>query len=601
MTREICYTDIDETFRCYYRPLCLYALHYVHDTDGAEDIVQDCFMLLWERLSQGGVVLDVRPYLYTAVRNRCLDALRDARRADATVPVADLADSLPDDDCEERSFVEARMWTAIDALPARCREVLLLCKRDGLKYEEVASRLGISVQTVKNQMSKALKALKEGGLFSAFNTDVVKNIDFYKSAFPARYGGRLSSVVDVCTDDGDMKQLHGSLSLGLVDGRLHLEGPLRKDRTSFSVAMRRTWADVVTAPTMALLNRSSHDKLNTRYAFYDFNAKLTHVFSPRSRADLSFYMGNDRLKVDNTAYAQGIDQFDRTRFDLQWGNLTASLNWKYLFSPQLFATFTAVYTRNRSVCDYSYEERLTDPDGNPLGSLTERLSRSTINRRAEGDEVSVRAEARGLPAVQARTSLPAAFPLVGLERRLKQGVYRSEQFRITFRDRPDTADYYGLRIVRRTVFGRLSFGQESTRYEVLSLDVENEPLLNGRNGLDAALNLPNDFYGNLYIWDDSRLQSREYTLCVETNYMEDWDPDEWNGQYQRFAYKVLLYTLSPELYRYLRSLNANDNNDLGHTGLAPMRSNYTNVDGGIGVLGGCHLTETDWLDSLPSE
>lgn len=222
-------------------------------------------------------------------------------------------------------------------------------------------------------------------------------------------------------------------------------------------------------------------------------------------------------------------------------------------------------------------------------------------RRAEGDEVSVRAEARGLPAAQARTSLPAAFPLVGLERRLKQGVYRSEQFRITFRDRPDTADYYGLRIVRRTVFGRLSFGQESTRYEVLSLDVENEPLLNGRNGLDAALNLPNDFYGNLYIWDDSRLQSREYTLCVETNYMEDWDPDEWNGQYQRFAYKVLLYTLSPELYRYLRSLNANDNNDLGHTGLAPMRSNYTNVDGGIGVLGGCHLTETDWLDSLLSE
>lgn len=163
MTREICYTDIDETFRCYYRPLCLYALHYVHDTDEAEDIVQDCFMLLWERLSQGGVVLNVRPYLYAAVRNRCLDALRDARRADASVPVADLADSLPDDDCEERSFVEARMWTAIDALPARCREVLLLCKRDGLKYEEVASRLGISVQTVKNQMSKALKALKEGG------------------------------------------------------------------------------------------------------------------------------------------------------------------------------------------------------------------------------------------------------------------------------------------------------------------------------------------------------------------------------------------------------------------------------------------------------
>ena len=74
MTREICYTDIDETFRCYYRPLCLYALRYVHDTDEAEDIVQDCFMLLWERLSQGGVVLDVRQIRTDKLKGAATDA-----------------------------------------------------------------------------------------------------------------------------------------------------------------------------------------------------------------------------------------------------------------------------------------------------------------------------------------------------------------------------------------------------------------------------------------------------------------------------------------------------------------------------------------------
>ena len=84
-----------------------------------------------------------------------------------------------------------------------------------------------------------------GGLFSAFNTDVVKNVDFYKSGFPARYGGRLSSVTDVRMKEGDLKEFHGMVSLGLLDGRLRFEGPVIKEKTSFVCGMRRRWVDVL--------------------------------------------------------------------------------------------------------------------------------------------------------------------------------------------------------------------------------------------------------------------------------------------------------------------------------------------------------------------
>ena len=118
-----------------------------------------------------------------------------------------------------------------------------------------------------------------GGLFSAFNTDIIKNVDFYKSGFPARYGGRLSSVVDVRTKEGNMKEFHGTFSLGLLDGRVQFEGPIIKDKTSFNIAMRRSWADLFTAPAFFLLNRSNpDDKKNVRYAFHDINGKSPTVF-----------------------------------------------------------------------------------------------------------------------------------------------------------------------------------------------------------------------------------------------------------------------------------------------------------------------------------
>lgn len=116
------------------------------------------------------------------------------------------------------------------------------------------------------------------GLFSSFNVDVVKSIDFYKSGFPARYGGRLSSVVDVRTADGDMRHVHGSYRIGLLDGSIHLEGPLRKDKTSFNIGLRRSWLDLITRPLCVIRNRHyDNDKLTLNYYFHDLNARDKHL------------------------------------------------------------------------------------------------------------------------------------------------------------------------------------------------------------------------------------------------------------------------------------------------------------------------------------
>lgn len=131
-----------------------------------------------------------------------------------------------------------------------------------------------------------------GGIFSAFNPEAISGMDFFKSGFPSRYGGRLSSVVDVHTKEGNMKEYHGSASIGLISGNLNFEGPIIKDRTSFNIGLRRTWLDVLSAPAIAIANKITKKdgtRLRARYAFHDLNLKVNHIFNDRSRMYLSLY------------------------------------------------------------------------------------------------------------------------------------------------------------------------------------------------------------------------------------------------------------------------------------------------------------------------
>lgn len=218
-----------------------------------------------------------------------------------------------------------------------------------------------------------------GGLFSAFNTDIIKNVDFYKSGFPARYGGRLSSVVDVRTKEGNMKEFHGTFSLGLLDGRVQFEGPIIKDKTSFNIAMRRSWADLFTAPAFFLLNRSNpDDKKNVRYAFHDINGKITHRFSDNNKLSLSVYSGNDLLKTKARQVFDDGEHYD-SDFKAQWGNLTTALTWDCQIAPKLSGSFSGVYSRNISMYDYVEGSRFFSDGEQTSMTGMERSNHSTID------------------------------------------------------------------------------------------------------------------------------------------------------------------------------------------------------------------------------
>ena len=195
------------------------------------------------------------------------------------------------------------------------------------------------------------------GLFSAFNTDVVDGVDFYKSGFPARYGGRLSSVVDVTTRDGDLYERHGTFSLGLIDGRIQLEGPLVRGRTSFIFGLRRTWMDTVTIPIIAYLNSTrKEDKSHGRYAFWDMNLGITHHLTGRDILRLRFFNGMDRLRIGNNQESRNYDDkgslqhtgYNSTNGGLAWGSTTAGLTWNHVFSDEFVSRVGLYYSYNVS-------------------------------------------------------------------------------------------------------------------------------------------------------------------------------------------------------------------------------------------------------------
>ena len=168
------------------------------------------------------------------------------------------------------------------------------------------------------------------GFQSVFNPDIIQNVRLTKGGFPARYGGHLSSVVEVSTEDGNRESYDVEGSLGLVASRLTVQGPIGGDDTSFLLAGRRTYADW-------LARAFSEDDLDGGYYFYDVNAKLNHRFSSSDRLAFSLYTGDDKY------YNREDD--GSSLFDLGWGNLTSTLRWTHVFGSELFGSATLRYSR----------------------------------------------------------------------------------------------------------------------------------------------------------------------------------------------------------------------------------------------------------------
>lgn len=183
------------------------------------------------------------------------------------------------------------------------------------------------------------------GFFSVFNADAINHVELIKGGFPARYGGRLSSVIDINMKEGNTKKLKGEGAIGLVASRLTVEGPLSK-KTSFIISGRRTYIDLLARP---IIKKSTGGEVVTGYFFYDLNAKINHTINERNKIYLSTYSGDDKFYVRNNSTYSYDDQSgsDKTEGGLKWGNLTTAFRWNRILNKKLFGNATATYSRYR--------------------------------------------------------------------------------------------------------------------------------------------------------------------------------------------------------------------------------------------------------------
>ena len=178
------------------------------------------------------------------------------------------------------------------------------------------------------------------GFFSAFNPDVIKSVELYKSGIPSRYGGRLSSVLEVLTRDGNKKKYGGSGGLGLLTGRLTLEGPLIKDKTSFIIGGRSSYSSWLLKQVPVATFR------NSRASFFDLNLHITHDYNNKNTIYLTGYLSQDYFRLNSdTAY--------------NYRNQNATFKWKHVFNNKLYSVFTA------GVSQYGYK---VSADRNPVNA-----------------------------------------------------------------------------------------------------------------------------------------------------------------------------------------------------------------------------------------
>lgn len=169
------------------------------------------------------------------------------------------------------------------------------------------------------------------GFFSIFNSDAIKNVSLIKGGMPAQYGGRLSSVVDVAMKEGNSNKTQVDLGIGLIASRFSIQGPIKKNKASYMISARRTYADAIAKP----LIKKTSDYYGSGYYFYDLNAKVNYEISEKDHLYLSGYFGRDKFNFNNAKRSFNTE--------IPWGNSTATLRWNHVFNKKLFSNTTLVY------------------------------------------------------------------------------------------------------------------------------------------------------------------------------------------------------------------------------------------------------------------
>lgn len=176
------------------------------------------------------------------------------------------------------------------------------------------------------------------GFFSVFNGDALKSVELTKGGFPARFGGRLSSVIEMNMKEGNKEKLHGEGGIGLIASRIMIEGPIKKNKSSFIVSARRTYLDILAKPLLAQSQKDQVDQTDAGYYFYDLNAKLNYDFGQRNKLYLSGYFGRDKFHADTKGTTIN------SASGLNWGNKTATLRWNHLFTNKLFGNASLIFS-----------------------------------------------------------------------------------------------------------------------------------------------------------------------------------------------------------------------------------------------------------------
>lgn len=379
-----------------------------------------------------------------------------------------------------------------------------------------------------------------GGIFSTFNPEAVKTMDFYKGSFPARYGGRLSSVVDVRMNDGSMRDFSGTASIGLISSRFNLQGPIIKDKTSFNVSLRRTYLDLILRPALRYASKKekkekpdSYDNTDAGYYFYDFNAKINHKFSDKSRLYLSIYDGKDKLflnvdsKNERSYNLQGtydpenppfnthhVRSESKNNFDMGWGTRMASLNWAYAINSKLFSNATLVYSR------YSSDIITKENEKRVLTISEENSDQTTIQTSKTNGEASYRSGIQDIGYRLEFDYTPVSNHYVRFGTSLLHHKFRPEQSGVISLAEDD--------VEKRA--DTVTFANERVLVKELSLYAEDEIDINRQLKVNAGLHLSGFLVqGKTYLSVQPRVSAR-YLLT------DDWSLKASYGKMNQYVH-----------------------------------------------------------------
>lgn len=227
-----------------------------------------------------------------------------------------------------------------------------------------------------------------GGIYSSFNTEAIRSLDFYQSGFPAQYGGRASSVVDITTKEGDNLHHHGTASMGLLDGHLTIGGPIIDNNLTYFAALRRSWPDILLTPALSIYNSGRDKKTFGSYYLYDMNVNIAWTPGTEDKVSFRYYRGRDKFRYSFSSldkfYGKEIYLEESYRkIGMDWGNLALSTEWKHHFSKYAPFRVLAYYSRGSSDIGYDTKE---------YGMKGEELQTRSFSGRDVGDVLLVGVE-----------------------------------------------------------------------------------------------------------------------------------------------------------------------------------------------------------------